>query len=232
MEKFDCPICQNRSVRKDGKQKIIDGDEQKKIQRYRCTACDSRFNQNRIENILTDKECFTYELIKYLFKIKEDNFKTQKEKEISCNTKNLTKLISKRISENSSKPNTQFRFVKIREHKEEKIFRVSTDSHAIKKFLLGKCSFSEDDFLILLKSGSDLYFTNNDLNKDDFTEMRIDTPTYSIKIKKNTPIETNKFREQKIIVEQAEAKRLKRKGSFKNTNGVFSTPVYNKKPPC
>lgn len=185
MKNLECTRCGSDKIIKDGKQKVKDvqGNALESIQRYRCTGCGKRFNKNRTANILNEKERFTNELINYLFKMDELDFKNQAQKSLSYNSKNLVKLLSKRLTKKMYKPSEQFKFIKIK-HNPNSINGFNKKDPKVKGYLITEDITSEDDFVILIKKGNNLYFVNNEGIKGDCTEMTVGATNLILKFKK------------------------------------------------
>ncbi len=104
-------------------------------------------------------------------------------KNIQINSKNLTKKVSERVSDDSSNHSSQFKFHKIK-NEQMNIIEFQESSLKVRKYLISEYDESEDDFMILMKNGNNLYFVNNYIEKEGYTEMMIDTPNFSIQIRR------------------------------------------------
>lgn len=227
---MECLICGSEIIIKDGKQKIKDaqGNILENIQRYRCTVCGKRFNKKRTENVFNNKEHFTNKLIEYLFEMDELDSGAQN-KNIQINSKNLTKKVSERVSDDSSNHSSQFKFHKIKDE-QMNIIEFQESSLKVRKYLISEYDESEDDFMILMKNGSNIYFVNNYIGKDGCIEMMIDTPNFSIQIRRRQNDQEYPDLEGKAIREKMQRQERKRTHKNENKNGSDPYLFYNKSP--
>lgn len=173
MDDLSCPRCESLMFQRHGKQK-------NGTNRYICTYCGKRFNQNTGHNELTKKELIVNDLVKYLFNVQNEYFITALKDKSIVDIKKIVRDISKKaLNENVDKKPLQLINI---DPSSKKVAMIRQKERETREYLINENS---EDFLLFLREGYSIYMMNK-IPDAKCKNLMLETSEYVINIHKKT----------------------------------------------